>query len=314
MDKRPSHSDSNRRLIWAVTRSFLEVDNYKHKRYGSRSKSHWNLFENLTSLFCFFLKIIGLYERGFNNAKNIVINEIKLEYDELPLSFNGYKILHLTDLHLDCFKGIEEIICDRISNLEYDICVLTGDFRQKTQGGFKQIIKQMEKLAAAFQARDGVIAVLGNHDTYLMVNWLEKLGITVLANETATIGRGNEKIAITGVDDPHYYYTDQAINSLEENIDIFKIALVHSPELYDIAAENNYSLYLCGHTHGGQICLPGGIPLITHLYNGGNFYRGLWSYSRMKGYTNQGCGVVSIPIRFNCESEIALITLDRKSS
>lgn len=156
------------------------------------------------------------------------------------------------------------------------------------------------------------MAVLGNHDTYLMVDYFEEMGIRVLANETVTISRNDGQLAVTGVDDPHYYYTDQAITSMEEHIDGFKILLGHSPELYDVAADNGYSLYLCGHTHGGQICLPGGIPLITHLYNGRKFYRGLWRYNGMKGYTSQGCGSVSIPIRFNCESEISLITLKQK--
>ncbi|MCJ7615551.1 MAG: hypothetical protein MUO43_03335, partial [Desulfobacterales bacterium] len=114
-----------------------------------------------------------------------------------------------------------------------------------------------------------------------------------------------------GLDDPHYYYTDQALCALEEECDNFKIVLVHSPELYDMAANNDYNLYLCGHTHGGQISLPGGIPLITHLYVGKKFHSGLWSYSNMKGYTNQGCGVAGIPVRFNTKSEIALITLKK---
>lgn len=87
----------------------------------------------------------GLYERGFNNAKNIVVNEIDVHFAELPVSFHGYKILHLTDLHLDCFEGIEDIICERIDHLDFDLCVLTGDYRQKTHGGFKQILKPLKK-------------------------------------------------------------------------------------------------------------------------------------------------------------------------
>ena len=71
---------------------------------------------------------------------------------------------------------------------------------------------------------------------------------------------------------------------------------------------------LCGHTHGGQICLPGGIPIFTHLYSGRKFYRGLWNYGNMKGYTSPGCGAVAIPVRFNSQSEIALITLKKKRS
>jgi hypothetical protein len=88
--------------------------------------------------------------------------------------------------------------------------------------------------------------------------------------------------------------------------------LVHSPELFDLAAVNGYKLYLCGHTHGGQICLPGGIPVIRHLYNGKKYYRGLWQYNGMKGYTSEGCGTSGIPIRYNSHSEVTLFTLKQR--
>ncbi|MEW6669212.1 MAG: metallophosphoesterase [Thermodesulfobacteriota bacterium] len=296
-------------MIWALTRSFLETDNYKHRRHRRRSRSHWTLFETLSHIFGLFLRIIGVYQRGYFNARNVVLREVEIDHARLPESFHGYRILHLSDLHLDSIRGIEEIICERIENLDCDLCVLTGDYRRKTHGGFRQIIRPLKRISMAVNARDGILAILGNHDTYLMVNPMEDMGIRVLANETVTIFRENERVAVTGIDDPHYYYTDQAVSSMEEDMEGFKILLVHSPELYDVAADNDYSLYLCGHTHGGQICLPGGIPLITHLYNGRKFYRGLWRYSGMKGITNQGCGVVSIPLRFNSESEILLITL-----
>jgi predicted MPP superfamily phosphohydrolase len=308
------HWKNEKRRIWAFTRSFLESDHYKHRRYGGKSKSRWVLFENLTHLFGIFLKFVGLYERGCTNARNIAVEEFEVGFIDLPGSFDGYKILHLSDLHLDCIEGTEDIICDRVENLDYDLCVLTGDYRQKTHGGFKQVLGPMKKLASAIKAKDGVFAVLGNHDTYLMVQYMEEMGIKILANETVEIHREAEKIAVTGIDDPHYYFTDQAVISMEEDIEGFKIILVHSPELYDVAAENDYSLYLCGHTHGGQICLPGGIPLITHLYNGRKFHRGLWRYSNMTGYTSQGCGSVAIPVRFNSQSEVSLVTLRKGAS
>ena len=265
-------------------------------------------------MFGFFLKITNLYEKGQRNARNITVKAINIEFADLPNRFHGYRILHMTDLHLDGLDGIDDTICEIIRNLRYDLCVLTGDYRVKTHGGFKRILEPMRKITKATKAKDGILGVLGNHDTYLMVSDLEKMGIRILSNETVTVDKKNERIAITGTDDPHYYYTDQAVNCLEEEIGGFKIVLAHSPELYDVAAENNYSLYLCGHTHGGQICLPGGIPIFTHVYTGRKFYRGLWSYSNMKGYTNQGCATVAIPVRFNSEAEITLITLEKNTS
>ena len=87
--------------------------------------------------------------------------------------------------------------------------------------------------------------------------------------------------------------------------------MAHIPHLNSIAAENNYNLYLCGHTHGGQVCLPGEIPFYVHRNIGRKFAKGLWEYSGMKGYTHRGCGVASIPVRFYSHGEITLITLKK---
>ena len=301
--------EDERKIIWASTRSFLEIDDYKHRRNGGKRKSYWTLFERLLHVFSFFLKAVGLYEKGRNNALNIVVNKIKIGFLNLPDSFNGYKILHLTDLHLDSTKGVEDAIIKKIENLEYDLCVMTGDYRNRTHGNFKQILLPMEKLVKTINSKDGILAVLGNHDTYQLVNYMEEMGIRVLTNETVTIYRKGEHIAVTGIDDPSNYYTEQITAALEEKTLDFKIVLAHSPEIYDTAADNGYSLYLCGHTHGGQICLPGGIPVFTHLRTGRSYCKGAWSYAGMKGYTSSGCGTSGIPVRFNCHSEIPLIEL-----
>ena len=301
--------EDERKIIWASTRSFLEIDDYKHRRNGGKRKSYWTLFERLLHVFGFFLKTAGLYEKGRNNALNIVVNKIQIKFLNLPDSFNGYKILHLTDLHFDSTEGIEESINKKIENLDYDLCVMTGDYRNRTHGNFKQILPPMEKLVKTINSRDGILAVLGNHDTYQLVNYMEEMGIRVLTNETVTIHRKGECIAVTGIDDPSNYYTEQITAALEEKNRDFKIVLAHSPEIYDTAADNGYNLYLCGHTHGGQICLPGGIPVFTHLRTGRSYCKGLWSYAGMKGYTSSGCGTSGIPVRFNCHSEIPLIEL-----
>ena len=298
--------------IWLSTRAHLESDRYKYSSSGKRSKSRWSLFSKLLNIFVILLKLFNLYKKGLKNAKNIHINKFTLEFPDLPEKFDGYKILHLSDLHLDTLPGIEDIIINKIKNLQYDLCVMTGDYRKNTLGSFMQIINPLKKIVSAKNPKDGIIAIFGNHDTYLMLKQFDKMGIKLLANESISISRGNDKITLTGTDDPFYYYTDQAINALEENINGFKIALVHTSELYETAEQNAYNLYLCGHTHGGQICLPGGIPIITHQFEGKKFYKGQWNFKNMKGYTSQGCGTSGIPIRFYSQSEITLFTLKRK--
>jgi hypothetical protein len=101
---------------------------------------------------------------------------------------------------------------------------------------------------------------------------------------------------------------------LDDHAGEFRIALVHSAEVADYAHEAGYALYLCGHTHGGQICLPGGRPLVTHLKRCRHAARGLWREGSMAGYTSCGLGVSGPPIRFNCRGEAALITLRRDSN
>ena len=310
-DKRLQLLDTevDRRLVWTLTRSILEADIYKHLRYGEKRRRHWPLFELLIRLFGACLKPFKLYQRGYHNATRIVINRERIHFNDLPTPFHGYTLLHLTDIHADFISGYEDVICESIKNLVYDACVMTGDYRAKIKGSIKGTMKGMKKITSTIRAKDGIFATLGNHDSYRMVDPLEKIGLTVLTNESIVINRGNSRIQITGIDDPYYYYTDQALTALEETGKGFKIALVHTPSLYDVAAENKYQLYLCGHTHGGQICLPGGYPVILHLRHGRKYYRGLWRYREMTGFTSQGCGTIGIPIRFNTVSEATLITL-----
>ena len=308
------HWPSERKKIWAYTRALLETDKFKRKRYGGRRRSHWTLFERSLQVFAVLLRACGLYRRGVRNAKTIRVTEVPLAFDSLPAAFDGYRILHLTDLHLDCVPGMAELIRGGLQGLRYDLCLITGDLRRATHGGFRQIVTPLRTVISALHAADGVVATLGNHDSYLMVSDLEKMGVRVLANESIALQRGRARITLTGLDDPHYYYTDQVIVALEEAKEGFKIVMAHSPELYDMALEHGYHFYICGHTHGGQICLPGGIPVITHLNNGRRLFRGLWHAGGMTGYTSQGCGSSGIPVRFNTRSEITLFTLRCGSS
>ena len=120
-------------------------------------------------------------------------------------------------------------------------------------GPFEHILPVFEKLLARLQARHGVYAILGNHDCADMVEAFEALGIDVLINQTRTIRRGRAQIHVTGTDDVHYYYTDAARTALEAAPKGFKIALIHSAELADVAAEAGFSLYLAGHTRGPSL-------------------------------------------------------------
>ncbi len=306
-----SQKEKENRLVWAAVRAVLETLRFKYKRSGKKSKSRWTLFERLLKVFTLLLKIIGIYEKGVENVKKIQVNKITATSDKLPEQFDGFKILHLSDLHIDALEGLENTVIEKTKELDFDLCVITGDFRKKTTGEFKNILPAMKKLTENIKPDFGILATLGNHDSYRMVEYFEDLGIRMLINETVEIEKEGQKIIVTGTDDTYYFYTDEAAYSLENDLKGFKIALSHTSELHDIASANGYSLYLCGHTHGGQICLPGGIPVIAHQKDGKQFIKGEWHVNGMTGYTSSGVGVSGVSLRYNCPAEMVLITLKK---
>jgi predicted MPP superfamily phosphohydrolase len=152
-----------------------------------------------------------------------------------------------------------------------------------------------------------VYGVLGNHDSIRMVPDLERMGATMLLNEHVALERGGDKIYIAGIDDAHFYRVDN-IEKATDGIpgDAFSILLSHTPEIYRQAAHAGFDLLLSGHTHGGQICLPGGIPITLDSNLPRAFGSGAWKYQNMAGYTSVGAGSCIVPVRFNCPPEITL--------
>jgi hypothetical protein len=288
----------------------LENVGHLRNKNGKKSKSHWNLFLFLLRIFAYLLRLTGQYKNGYGNAKTIKISELTLKYPNLPEAFNGFRILHLSDLHIDCIPGFASLISNRIKQLDFDICFLTGDYRRDISGSFSQIMKPFKILSKYIQAPYGTFAVLGNHDTFLMAQYEKQSGLELLVNESVEIVKDGQKILVTGTDDPFNFYTEQALICLETNSVDFKIALVHTSELAKVASANKYSLYLCGHTHGGQICLKEGTPIISHQFEGKQFNQGEWEIGQMKGYTSRGVGVSGMPVRFNCAAEVTVITLE----
>jgi predicted MPP superfamily phosphohydrolase len=131
----------------------------------------------------------------------------------------------------------------------------------------------------------------------------------MLINEHATLEIGVDVIRLTGIDDAHAFYTDAAVRAIQDRETGFRILLAHTPEVADLAAAAGCDLYLTGHTHGGQICLPNGRPLAAGLDRNRELASGYWRIGAMQGYTNRGLGVASLPLRINCPAEIAVLRL-----
>jgi hypothetical protein len=308
----PPSPPIERRQVWAAARFWMETENVKSKRYGGQRKHHGYALDAMTQAFAAVLKLAGQYERGVAHAMDLRVRELEHRFAQLPAAFDGYEILQLSDLHIDGMPGLDAAILDALAGRSFDLCILTGDYRHELHGPIGPALAGIETVVRGLRARDGVIAVLGNHDTCFMVDPLEAVGVRVLVNEQVELERGGDRVAVIGTDDVHYYFTDQAIHALEAAREAaFSIALVHSPELYDVAAEQGVDLYLCGHTHAGQICLPGGLPLITHLNRGRALFRGVWHHGTMRGYTHAGTGTSGIPVRFNTRGELVVHRLCR---
>lgn len=289
----------------------MEAAGVRRSPKGHHGRWFWQLFKLLIKLFGALLKLTGLYQRGRRNALDIKVTRLDLAFPDLPVAFDGFTILQLTDLHVDALPEAMAAARAHLAGVEVDLCVLTGDYRYRVRGPHKQILPGMRELVAAVRARQGICAILGNHDCADMVADFETLGISMLINESLSLERGGDAIHLTGTDDVHYFYSEGARAALSEAPTGFKIALVHSPELADVAAGCGFQLYLTGHTHGGQICLPGGRPILTHLSCHRRYARGLWRHGGMQGFTSTGVGVSALPVRFNNRGEVVLITLRR---
>lgn len=281
--------------------------------------ARWQAWFNLTSflsdqiVLTWFFKITGLYTKGEKNALDLKIKENTFFFNELPDAFDGFKIMLLADLHLDGLAGLDRKIVALLHQVEADLCCILGDVRMKTYGTSSECIRKLKEVMAHVQADFGILGVLGNHDCIEMLPDFEEAGVVMLVNDSWPIEKGGDTIWIMGVDDPHYYRLHDASQAAEGiPSEAFSIFLAHSPEAFEDAAGVKASLYLCGHTHGGQVCLVEGVPIITNSRAPRFTAMGNWQYENMQGYTSRGVGPSSIPVRFNCPGEISLITLRKK--
>jgi len=260
----------------------------------------------------FGLQAVGLYERGVENALTPVLRRVRLRFRNLPAAFEGFEILHLSDFHIDENEPLAERIASLVSGLKPDLCVFTGDYRFDVKGPCDAVYPPMRTVVASIRSEHGILGVLGNHDAAEMAFALEEIGVRMLVNEAVEIRRRKESVWLAGIDDPFDYRCDDLPVALA-NVpdDAFKILLAHTPDRFEHAARLGVDLYLCGHTHAGQIRLPL-IGSIKHNSKTPREYSfGHWVARQMQGYTTAGIGCSALPIRYNCPPEAVLIELSR---
>jgi predicted MPP superfamily phosphohydrolase len=251
------------------------------------------------------LQLTGLYGRARRNTARVMVRQNDIVSRQLPARFDGFTILHLSDLHVELNEAAMLRVSELVGDLSYDLCVLTGDYRFKTYGPFAAALDGVERVRR--HLKGPVYGVLGNHDTIQMVPALEAMGIQMLMNECAVIARDDQRIYLAGVDDAHFYRMDNIEKAaLEIPEGAFSILLSHTPEIYRQAAHAHFALMLSGHTHGGQLCLPGSIPIMLEAVLPRRMGAGRWQYNEMTGYTSVGAGSSVVPVRLNCPPEITL--------
>lgn len=277
---------------------------------GGRTVFHPENSRVFRALLVGALRLAGLFERGRRNAMDIQLRRNQVFLRHLPRAFEGYTLLHLSDLHLDSRPDFAAHLAEAVTGLHYDACVLTGDYRFRTDGDSGPALQGLSLLREAL--RGPAYAVLGNHDGSEMIDAMQGMGYEMLYNRTVPLRRDGELIFLAGVDDPHFFQTDDldaALRAVPRNA--VCLLLAHSPEIYLNAASADVDYLFCGHTHGGQIALPGGRVLYANARCPTELVSGSWRWQGLAGYTTTGAGSSVLDVRFNCPPEIVLHSLQR---
>ena len=229
----------------------------------------------------------------------------------LPEAFEGFKLVCLSDFHLHPFTQIDfiEKVVAASNELNPNIVCLLGDY---VFAGADSIY-ELAPVLAGLESNHGVFAVLGNHDLWtdaaVVRSGLESVGIRVLVNESVPIRVGDDDLILAGLDDGWSGEADLALALEGSPQGSPVILMLHEPDFAEHnARDGRVRLQLSGHTHGGQVRIPGLGGPFRPAY-GRKYDDGLVEIEGMWLYTTRGVGVVSPAARFNCRPEITEITL-----
>jgi len=259
---------------------------------------------------------------GYFESFRLQLKRIDIPLRRLPHQFDGFTIVQLSDFHYEEeFSSVPiRHSVDLVNTLHPDLVVLTGDFVTAPLVRLGSLAARAAartafpcaEILGRIHARMGSFAALGNHDAYsnpaLVTEALRANRIPVLKNKSVPIEQGGARFWLTGIDDALESQPDlgAAIERIPPGETI--ILLAHEPDFADEAALTPVDLQLSGHSHGGQIWIPGiGAPWLPPLAR--NYPRGFYKIENMILYTNIGIGTIRAPIRINCVPEVTLITL-----
>lgn len=262
----------------------------------------------------------------FVERNRFEVKELQLEFDDLPESFDGYRIVHISDLHARSFSKrtdkIEKAV-RKINSLKPDLIAFTGDLITLTPDEIDCIAPSL----GALEASDGVISVLGNHDygTYadtsgvLLQGLIDReaaLGWNLLLNEHKVLRRDVDTIVVVGVENTsssHFFTSNGDLNKAAAGTEgAFRIVLTHDPMHWESEIlGQDYALTLSGHTHAMQLSLFGWSPSSLMFKHSDGLYTSDDGNQHL--YVNAGLGETIFPARIGARPEITLITLRRRN-
>lgn len=239
------------------------------------------------------------------------VRYLRLRLPRLGKAFHGYMIAQIGDIHLGSWMTRERLQAniDIINAIRPDLVAITGDFvDRRTFYHPDDLIAPLRSLNPV----DGTLAVLGNHDyrlnPYTIRQALAASGIIELANRVHTLQRGEDQLHIAGVDNVMMRQDciDVVLDQLPASGAV--VLLAHEPDFADVSASTGrFDLQLSGHTHGGQIRLPG---FMVRPELGNRYPMGRYQVGEMVQYTNRGLGMIAPFLRFNARPEITVFILE----
>ena len=268
----------------------------------------------------------------FIGRNRFVVHQQTFYFPNLPQEFDGYRIVHFSDMHIGTFadghqNDVTEIV-NLINHQKGDVILFTGDlvnYEARETDGYKQVLSQLK-------ASDGVFAVMGNHDYSMYIRYpkeeeraadvqelqrrIRSYGWDLLLNEHRVIRRGKDSLIIAGVENdgrppfPAYGDLPKTMKGLKRNC--FTVLMSHDPTHWrrNIIPQTNIQLTLSGHTHAGQLKVFGWSP-VAHVYRE---WSGAYSEGNQILNVSDGIGAVMFPFRFGAWPEVNVITLRRSNN
>ncbi len=253
--------------------------------------------------------LIVLY--AYVEAQRIQLRRDRIPLPGLPAAFDGFKIVHISDLHSSGFGRQEKRLCRLLRAINADLFLFTGDYKRRKTTREHKVEKALEEIARCIKSRFGMLGVLGNKDSRETIRGIQRAGIEVLSGRTKRLVVGGDSLWFAGIDGLNLRRATRALISVTSQIPDgnFKILLSHGPDVARLARALGYSLMLCGDTHGGQVRL----PLIGALYVKSEvsrrYCRGIMKEGSSVLCIHSGIGTCAFPLRFLCPPEVRVLTL-----